>query len=78
MKDAGEVTSHKFDFHVGNFYVTTKYIIEWILPLHDLKVSWIILHKNHTWENVRKSPSFMKKKIILTQPPDETGFDEHC
>ena len=64
---------------LANFYGTTKYITEWILPLHHLKLmSWIILRKNNTWEDVRKSPSFMKKKIILTQSPDETGFDEYC
>jgi hypothetical protein len=64
---------------VSNFYGTTKYITDWIYPLDDLKLmSWVILHKNYTWEDVRKSLSLMKKKIILGQSPDKTGFDEYC
>jgi hypothetical protein len=51
---------------------------EWIHPLNDLKLmSQVTLHKNHISEDVRKSLSFMKK-IVLTQPPDEIGFDEYC
>jgi hypothetical protein len=41
-------------------------------------MSWETLSKNHTWEDVHKSLSLMKKKkIILAQSTDETGFDEY-
>jgi hypothetical protein len=59
----------------------TEYVTEWIQPFIDLKcMAWVLLRKIHTWEDVFKSLEFMsKKKIILSEPVDETGlFDEYC
>jgi hypothetical protein len=41
-------------------------------------MSWITLSKNHTWEDVHKSLSLMKKKIILAQSTGKTAGYEYC
>jgi hypothetical protein len=77
LEDAGDVTSHLLDSHVGDFYGTViDYITERIHPFNDLKcMSWVILRKRHTWEDIHKSLEFMiKKKIILNESVDETGL----
>jgi chorismate mutase len=83
LEDAGDVTSHRSDAHVGDFRdVETEYITKWIRQFNDFKyMSWVSLREIRIWEAVQKSLEVMiKNKIILNSESTDKNilFDEHC